>query len=270
MKKEMNLGRRLKGLLCVMLSLIMMFGMTLGVNAAETTYNLIAYYDGIDDNSIKVGFYFYNGGLVQNGHVIQAGESIGILTSGGGTVDIFVNGEEKTIEGDSFIVPATFPTYHFVNRTSSNDIVSELYLTGITSTEESTGGSHVHIYEWKTETEPTETQDGEEVCICECGDISARQPLSAMGAYWNSIIDKVKKAKAGDTISFSSETWNSFPKRVMDAIAARRDITVEISFSYQGKMWKVVVPANAAIDNSCDWYGPEKLGQMFGKEEIVK
>ena len=84
------------------------------------------------------------------------------------------------------------------------------------------------------------------------------------------MIKKIKEAKAGDSLVFTSDTWNSFPKRVIDALAERRDITVEIQFPYQTKKWKVVVPEKAEIDTTCEWYGPEKLTQMFGRTEIVK
>ena len=84
------------------------------------------------------------------------------------------------------------------------------------------------------------------------------------------MIEKIKEAKAGDSLVFTSDTWNSFPKRVIDALAERRDITVEIQFTYQKKKWKVVIPTKAEIDTTCDWYGPEKLTQMFGRTEIVK
>ena len=84
------------------------------------------------------------------------------------------------------------------------------------------------------------------------------------------MIKKIKEAKAGDSLVFTSDTWNSFPKRVIDALAERRDITVEIQFPYQTKKWKVVIPTKAEIDTTCDWYGPEKLTQMFGRTEIVK
>ena len=60
MKTELNLYKRLKGLLCVTLSMVMFFGMTLGVQAEGKRYVLKCNlssddkYSFIDKNGIPV------------------------------------------------------------------------------------------------------------------------------------------------------------------------------------------------------------------------
>lgn len=269
MKNEMNISRRLKGLLCVMLSLVMMFGMSMGVNAEEYDYQ----FSNISGFMRNQGNGFVD---VTSNERIPANKVIFLFVSGG-TIAICYNGVERDRLGYAVIAEGSHTVCSFSDSYSYNTYISEdgsytLNLLYDVPTEEtsSNNSSHTHSYTWQTVREATEIQEGEEEYICSCGHVSEIRAISAMGVYWNSMIEKIKNAKSGDTLTFSSETWNSFPKRVMDVIAARRDITIEISFPYQGKMLKVVVPANTAIDNSCDWYGPAKLAEMFGSEEIVK
>ncbi len=128
-----------------------------------------------------------------------------------------------------------------------------------------------HHYEWVVNREPTETQEGELVYKCSiCGNIIARQPISSYEYYIYKCVGKINNAKAGDTVVLSSTCWNSYPKSFFEKLAVRRDITLEVKFTYNHKNYEMTITPNQAIDTSSDYYGPLKLMELYGASEVTK
>ena len=134
--------------------------------------------------------------------------------------------------------------------------------TDSTSTKTATLCSH--DYQWETNIEPTTTTDGEEVLKCaKCGNIIQRQTISHYSTYLQSCLDKVKNAKTGDTVVISDKEWNSYPKALIEAIAARPDLTVKIQFPNEKHlMYELTISPNQTVDTSCDYYGYAKMISM--------
>ena len=129
-----------------------------------------------------------------------------------------------------------------------------------------------HDYEWDVEKAPTETEDGEAVYKCtKCGNISARQPLTAYQYYILTSTNKIKNAKAGSTVTISSKYWNSFPKSFFEQLAKRRDITVKIDFPYDRKNYEITISPTQKIDTSdskVKYYGPKNLIGTYNAVEV--
>ena len=110
---------------------------------------------------------------------------------------------------------------------------------------------HTHTYAWD-KVEATESQDGELRYQCtECYDILVRVPLSAYYVFNANTVDKINKAKQGETVKITTDRWISFHKMVFDALTARPDVTLEVSFldgEYKGNRVSFTIPAGA--DNS--------------------
>ena len=201
MKTELNLRRRLKGLLCVTLSMVMFFGMTLGVQAANSENEL--YYCPTGGNP----FFHYSdtGADVDANEKIQANSIISLSTSGG-TIVVCINGVEKTkVYNDvsTYTVPSPPEKYTFTTSLNASNETYTLNLLPVAPAGNNED-SHTHSYTWQTISEATETQDGEEAYICDCGDVAEQKIISASGFYWNEMIKKIKEAKAGDSLVFTS------------------------------------------------------------------
>ena len=110
---------------------------------------------------------------------------------------------------------------------------------------------HTHTYAWD-KVEATESQDGELRYQCtECYDILVRVPLSAYYVFNANTVDKINKAKQGETVKITTDRWVSFHKMVFDALTARPDVSLEVSFldgEYKGNRVSFTIPAGA--DNS--------------------
>ena len=109
---------------------------------------------------------------------------------------------------------------------------------------------HVHSYKWETVKEPTEKEDGLEVYKCTgCGDIKAKNVLSAQTVFEAEIIKKIEKCPLNGTVYVETIPWNSFGRGVRDAMIKRPDVTIKASFlseGHKGIPLKVTIPCSRA------------------------
>ncbi len=134
-----------------------------------------------------------------------------------------------------------------------------------------------HTSEWREVIKATETEDGTMAYTCtKCGDIleymrGGTASTSAYAVFNQNVIDKVNKAQANETVIVNTRLWTSFPQKVMEAIAARRDINIELTYRLSGKTYQIVIPAGAAVPADVDWAGFDGyLAGLFGKTELKK
>ena len=191
------------------------------------------------------------------------GDKMSVKTPKGGTIELHnFDGDPiyTVMDGNNIALHAIISDHDDENNGSGDDSGN------------SAGGAGKacdHDYQWTVEREPTITEDGEEVYKCtKCGDISARQPLSAEGFCFLDAEGKVRNAKAGQTLKLDFKQWNSVPKAFFEELAKRRDITVVIRFTYKHKTYEMTVTPDMAIDISHDYYGPEKLILLYGAKEV--
>lgn len=137
-----------------------------------------------------------------------------------------------------------------------------------------TGKACEHNYEWIVENEPTEDETGLFVEKCtKCGNIRATQVIPAIkDDYGRCMYERTKqilRAKSGQTITVDIGYWDSIPKSFFEALANKRDITLKVKFMYKGKLYEFTVAPGQTIDTSCDYYGPEKLIELYGAKEVI-
>ena len=137
------------------------------------------------------------------------------------------------------------------------------------TTENSSSPAHVHNFQWQTITAPTQYADGLEGEVCSCGATRNTQPISAMDYAINKYADQmIKAAKPGQKITLEFGEFNSFPRYMMEKVAARMNdnITFVFKFKQNKKMQTVTIEPGTAIDLQYDWYGPDKMKELYGAE----
>ena len=69
----------------------------------------------------------------------------------------------------------------------------------------------------------------------------------------------------GNTCVLEMGTMDSYPKRFMAAIAPSvlRGVTVELRFKSNQKLTKIQSLGGSVVDTSFDWYGVEKLKELY-------
>ncbi|MBD5549136.1 MAG: hypothetical protein HDQ97_17410 [Lachnospiraceae bacterium] len=115
-----------------------------------------------------------------------------------------------------------------------------------------------HHYEWTVTTEPTGTEDGVSSYMCtSCGDITARQPISANVVIRNNLLASIKNAEAGATVTFNNKAWLCYPQYVLDALKEKGNVSLKTDFTYKGANYSFIIPAGSDYTNleQADFYG---------------
>ena len=143
-------------------------------------------------------------------------------------------------------------------------ITNQYYNPKSTSAVES---NHIHSYKWQTIVAPTKEADGLEGELCSCGAMRNTQPLSAYAYALNEYATPmINAAKAGQTITFEFDEWNSFPKSFMEKLVEKNGQNVTFVFHYKWNHVKqeITIPAGTSVDTALDWYGPAKMAELYG------
>ena len=139
--------------------------------------------------------------------------------------------------------------------------------------EESSEQPHVHTFAWDTRNATADT-DGEMRYQCtKCGMIQTRVPISAYYIFNKETTEKIRAAKQGETVKIETRRWISFHKMVAEALAERKDVSVEVSFldqGHKGNPYTFTIPAGTDLTPLFDesgFAGFMYLGNRFGLTE---
>ena len=127
---------------------------------------------------------------------------------------------------------------------------------------------HTHHYVWET-IEATENSDGELRYKCDiCGDNQTRVPITAYYVFNKNTSEKIRKAGQGATVKIETSRWISFHKMVMEALADRPDVNLEVSFldgEYKGNRVSFTIPAGTDTLSLLDENGFSGFLYLAGK-----
>ncbi|MBO5504556.1 MAG: hypothetical protein J5969_08770 [Lachnospiraceae bacterium] len=133
---------------------------------------------------------------------------------------------------------------------------------------------HSHSYVWRTEREPSETEDGEMIYVCsQCGHIQYRVPVSAYYQFCRNTAERIQKAQPGAVIEVRTSLWISFHKIVLQALEERPDVTLKVSFlenEFRGRRLNMTIPAGTKAMSFADengYAGFLFLAKQFGAAE---
>ena len=132
--------------------------------------------------------------------------------------------------------------------------------------------AHDHQYEWYVTKPATETDDGEAHHMCKiCGSVDLIEPVGAYYLFSQNAENKINKAPIGGTVNVETTRWLSFQGYVLDALAKRPDVTLNVTFrenGYKGGEVKTVtIPAGydaASLKDANGYCGFKYLAGIFG------
>lgn len=289
-KKELK--QRGKGLLALLLAFMMMFGSSMTVFAGNE-YRLSLNYVGTPVGLEK-------GKKLEGGDTIKIGSGSLIVTIAGRNQipEMDSNGDYQVIlpAGHQYRVDeytarreVPYPDSYSVILSTVPAIPSGS--TGNTSTEssgntsnESTGNastesgsddtgneywkSHVHTFSWVTTQEATAEQDGIQENRCSCGLVQDTTVISASQVILREFYDMIRNAPADGTVSYDSGSLYTFSDKMLECLAVRSDVTLEVSFVYQGTAYKMTIPAgcdySALLSDEAAFYGYFYFAQQTG------
>lgn len=291
-KKELK--RRGKGLLALLLAFMMMFGSSMTVFAGKEYF--LNYSDYGKLGGLEVGQTLEGGDIIKisSGNLIvkiddheqtpywdMAGAGCPYVTLPEGyqyRVDKYTAWREAS-QQDSYsvilsTVPAT-PSGSTGNTSTESSGNTSNESTGNASTEsgsDDTGNeywkSHVHTFSWVTTQEATAEQDGIQENRCSCGLVQDTTVISASQVILREFYDMIRNAPADGTVSYDSGSLYTFSDKMLECLAERSDVTLEVFFVYQGTAYKMTIPAgcdySALLSDEDAFYGYFYFAQQTG------
>lgn len=127
---------------------------------------------------------------------------------------------------------------------------------------------HEHSYSWVTVQEAGIGQDGVEELKCSCGDVKERSVIPATQAYVNELMDSIDHAPANGKNVLDTGRFYTMSDTIVKKLAERSDVTVEITFEYDRKHYKMIIPAgadySALLDDEENFYGYFYFAKVVG------
>ncbi len=207
------------------------------------------------------------GSVIPNGAttVAHLGEmNIVILPEDGWSIDhVIATYEDGSVRELTYNVTGSTLTLHNVDM---NIDVAVSFKTGYDEAYED-DGEHVHDFRWVTIFRATETQDGYEEERCKyCNLVRDKRTTSAYLIFNRNTADKIRKAKKNATIEVKTDRWISFHKMVQRAMLERPDVTLKVSYKYDHKYYRLLIPAGSdakAMFNKDGYAGFLFLAQKY-------
>lgn len=178
----------------------------------------------------------------------------------------------STIIADSaqYVLPCEKNTILIV--TNFTEEPDGFYLTLRILGDNGSSGGCDHDLEWEIMKKPTKDADGLMVYKCKkCGQIIKYMPYGSYLSFNLKAIDEITNAAEGATVIIDTLIWESFARMTMSAIAARRDLTIELRYRIDGKYYLIIIPAGAEVPDDVDFAGFNAyLAGLYGKSEVPK
>lgn len=248
--------KNLKKLLVVTMAMVMLFGNSLSVLAANYNFADLTVGQKLteDDTVTFTGYnadpevYYDDNQWNANGNGgISINTSTDVMTIGSGYI-YYVKQKGETSES----TPAP---------------ILDLSTTPIASTTPSTKpgkSEHHHNFQWKIVKDPTLYEDGLAQSVCECGAVEAQQPVSSGTAFINMVRDKIEEAPQGGTVEISTEMYFCYTAKIMKALQARPDVSLKTNYLTEDGTWHTfTIPAGSAPVGDTQFYGFTGLANYY-------
>lgn len=119
--------------------------------------------------------------------------------------------------------------------------------------------THAHSYSWVTVQEASAGQDGLEEYRCSCGDVLERNLIPACTAAVKGLCDSVKNAPQNGVVRLDTGRLYTLSDDIVRKLAERTDVTIEVTFEYQRKAYRMTIPAgvdySALLAEKAGFYG---------------
>ena len=96
---------------------------------------------------------------------------------------------------------------------------------------------------------------------------------SSVGHSWDylgTIEDRIQSAESKGVVVITKEQGvNTLSNSVMQMLVKRSDVTLIMEYTYEGKDYRVVIPAGKAVNDEIPWYGPLYLAGRYGSSATV-
>lgn len=127
---------------------------------------------------------------------------------------------------------------------------------------------HTHNLSWVTVSEPTVQSKGViELRCTTCGHVADTHFVGndavVYESYANNLEEQLRTVTPGEDVLLELGEWHSVPSYMMERIISS-NVDVELTYSYKGVDYDIVIPAGKGIDMHIPWYGPLLMYSIYG------
>lgn len=120
--------------------------------------------------------------------------------------------------------------------------------------------AHTCQYEWVTVREAGAGVDGEQRLMCKlCGSVESVLTIPAASAQTTKLYDSIALAGESETVTYDMEGLHTISDKLLTTLHNRSDVTLVLTFTYQGKRYETTFPAGAdyteLLEDESTFYG---------------
>ncbi len=231
--------------------------------------------NGTDYSTVNIGKAFKVAATLDEGYTLSGGDNVSVSDNGDGTFTLMLRSTKGGINIKAVLRPAPAPTPSGDSNNSSNGSgeTYEVVVEEITPANEDPSKAPAGAIVISNN---TGTADASPATAAISGDKPARTVSYSISnispiQYKTSIIENVSAAPAGGALNIETDRVACFDSKMMEAIAARSDIDVNVVFTYGGKKLKVTIPAGYDVRSLLDangYCGFLRLMAILGASEL--
>lgn len=243
------LMKRMKGLLALVIAMLMLWG-----NGVDVLAKYVHQYTVGTEIPSGEDIHFGSGGQVEVDGTVVAGDGNN-------------NGTYIT-PSVLWVVDVAGDYQGILKLSTTNPNLSPGVAAGAGASDSVVGGNHTHELRWRIALNPTETTDGRMEYSCDCGHVERNQTISFLQFILERTVERIEEAEPNAVVKVSSKLLRCITDEITEALLARPDVSLEVSFRDQGTAYTVTIPAGKAPTDGQMWYGVYYLGSLYGYSEI--
>lgn len=246
------------------------------VNAINYIINNEEGYDVSGDNISHIGEYntvnineaFNVAATLPNGYTLSGGQYVNVTDNGNGNYTLTLTDSRGgiTIKAVVKAVPAPAAQSNDENRAPAQVVIESLEVPSYADPNAAPAGSIVI-----DNTDATVTENGT-ITSLPTRSISLNLGQITPSQYKNSIIENISAAPISGALVIETDRVATLDRSMIETLATRSDIEVNIVFTYNGKKFKIVIPAGYDVESLLDengYCGFLRLMSILGADEVI-
>ncbi|MBP3242180.1 MAG: hypothetical protein J6M92_16815 [Oribacterium sp.] len=211
--------------------------------------------NGTDYNTVNIGKAFKVAAALDDGYTLSGGSNVSVEDNGDGTFTLRLTNPLGGINIKAVLRPVPAPASD--NSSDDSGERYEVVVQEVTPADEDPNQAPAGAI---VVANNAGSEDANPATAAISGDKPARTVSYSIASispiqYKTSIIENVTAAPAGGALNIETDRIACFDTKMIEAIAARSDIDVNVVFTYGGKKLKVTIPAGYDVRSLLDEHG---------------
>ena len=221
-------------------------------------------------NTVHINEAFSVAANLQSGYTLSGGQYVNVKDNGNGTFTLTLTDPRGgiTIKAIAKVQPAPINQDNGENNDSPAQVVVEsIEVPSYADPNAATPGSIVI-----NTTDVAITGADGTVSALPTRNVSLNLGQITPAQFKNSVIENIALAPASGALVIETDRVACFDKNMIETLATRSDVEVNVVFTYNGKKLKVVIPAGYDVESLLDengYCGFLRLMSILGAEEVI-